>query len=108
MEKQARSVVILVDLLAAVDVSGALLEVTDEDADACPRGYAANRICSQASFDLGRQRGTFRLGPAPAAVFNRPTCISGLDTSNKLLTYAKRKTVKSLSRVQLFANSHGL
>lgn len=50
------AVVILIDLLAAVDVSGALLEVTDEDADACPRGYAANRICSQASSDLTAKR----------------------------------------------------
>lgn len=50
------AVVILIDLLAVEDVSGALLEVTDEGAGACPRGYAANRICSQASSDLTAKR----------------------------------------------------
>lgn len=51
-EAGQRAVVVHKDLLAAVDVSGTLLQVTDEDADACSRSHTANRICSQASANL--------------------------------------------------------
>lgn len=55
-EAGQRAVVIHIDLLAAVEVSGTLLEVTDEDADACSRGDTADGVCSLASSDLTTKR----------------------------------------------------
>lgn len=55
-EAGQRAVVVHVDLLAAVEVSGALLKVTDENDDACSRGDAADRVCSLASSDLTTKR----------------------------------------------------